>query len=104
MIHAEAQAALMTRRPEILDALAKRLTDEGRLTEDVSLLISALKQAIEEAFESERRLAEAKRVLEDQALSLHGIAGQTDRILRVLDEGGTYKSHTERELAEESNA
>ncbi len=96
-IHFEAQMALTTRRAMPLTALQGRLKAEGRLTEDVVLLCNALETAIEEAHEADRRMAEGDRVLIEQARTLEGMAAQTERILRVLREGGTYKSHAERE-------
>ena len=99
-IHPEAQAALTTDRPELLALLRSRLAQEGRLTEDASLLLNALQQAIQDAHEARRRCAEVAIVLKAQTRTLRGAADQTEAMLAVLGRGGSYQSAREREAAQ----
>jgi len=96
-IHPEAAAAIMTDRPELLAALRSRLTQEGKLTEDVGLLMNALEQALEASWEARRRLADVSRVLKEQSRVLHGAAHQSEALHEVLERGGTYRNAGERE-------
>lgn len=95
-IHPEAYTALMTDRPEILNALRTRLEHEGKMTQDVDLLLSALYQAVESSCEARRRLAEIRRVLRDQTRSLLGAARQSEALQEVLEHGGTYQNAVDR--------
>jgi len=99
-IHPEAQAALMTDRPEMLTLLRARLAQEGRLTEDAGLLLNALGQALEASWEARRRAAEVDRVLKDQIRVLTGAAQQSRRLREVLQNGGTYQNAMDRDVEE----
>lgn len=102
LVHPEVQMALMTQRPELLKALRARLREGGPAvyTEDVAMLLNALGNAIDDAFESHRRLGEVQRVLVNHARSLRGLRDQTERVMRVMEQGGTYQSWEERDREE----
>jgi hypothetical protein len=79
-IHPEAHAALMTDRPELLAALRARLAQEGKLTEDCSLLLNALQQAIQDAHEARKLGSEAAITLKALTRSLRGATTQAETV------------------------
>ncbi len=91
LIHPEAQAAMTTRRPEILRSLRQRV--DG----DALLLLNALEVAITELAEQDRRLAETERVLRDLTRTLSGAHDQAERLQHVVQHGGSYANAAARE-------
>jgi len=99
-IHPEAQAALMTDRPEMVALLRARLAQEGKLTEDAAWLLNALGQALEASWEARRRAAEVDKVLKEQIRVLDGASRQSQRLRQVLERGGTYQNAVDRDAEE----
>lgn len=95
-IHQEASAALMTRRPELLNALRAKF-EAGITVEDGLMLLNALESSIIENHENVHRINEVEKILKDMYRVLKGAAGQASALRSVLTQGGSYKSHLERE-------